>query len=351
MARRQPPPFHACLEDMILMAEAKTAAPFGTVFSKMMSVARYGDGQWSTPELAPVAPLSLHPAAHVLHYGSECFEGMKAFRMPDGSARTFRIDRHVARFGKSAELLCLPLPGPDVLERMIRDTVEHAAADIPEPPGALYLRPTLIGTEANIGAAGRPSAEAMLYVLASPVGDYFSGGGRALKILIEEKQMRSTPGFGQAKTGGNYAAAMRHVVGARTEHGADQVLFCPSGDVQETGASNFFLLNDTQLLTKPLSDAFLHGVTRDSVIHLARHLGYEVIERDFTVDDIKAWIPSGEAMLSGTAAVLAGVGSFINDGREYTVGDGNIGKNTTRLRDALLAIQSGRGDDPFDWLS
>src|SRR5690625_2830480 len=181
------PPFHACLEDMTLMAEAKTAAPFGTVFSKMMSVARYVDGQWSTPELAPVAPLSLHPAAHVLHYGSECFEGMKAFRMPDGSARTFRIDRHVARFGKSAELLCLPLPGPDVLERMIRDTVEQAVADIPAPPGALYLRPTLIGTEANIGAAGRPSTEAMLYVLASPVGDYFSGGGRALKILIEEK--------------------------------------------------------------------------------------------------------------------------------------------------------------------
>lgn len=333
------------------MAQEKKAAPFGSVFSEQMTVARYADGQWSQPELVPVAPLSLHPAAHVLHYGSECFEGMKAFRMPDGEVRIFRIDRHVARFANSAELLCLPLPPANVVEKMIRDVVASAKADVPEPPGALYLRPTLIGTEANIGAAGRPSTEALLYMLASPVGDYFSGGGRALKILIEDKQMRSTPGFGQAKTGGNYAAAMRHVVGARTSFGADQVLFCPNGDVQETGASNFFLINDKQLLTKPLDASFLHGVTRDSVINIAKHLGYEVIERDFTVQDIKDWIPNGEAALSGTAAVMAGVGTFLHDGKEFTVGDGGIGPNTQRLREALLTIQTGRGDDPFHWLS
>ncbi|HEX7341542.1 MAG TPA: branched-chain amino acid aminotransferase [Rhodanobacteraceae bacterium] len=336
---------------MTVMVQEQKAAPFGTVFSRFMALTRYCDGQWTTPELVPVAPLSLHPGAHVLHYGSECFEGMKAFRLPDGSHRIFRIDRHVARFAHSAELLCLPMPAPEVIEKMIRDTVEAAHADIPEPPGALYLRPTLIGSEANIGAAGKPPKEAMLYILASPVGDYFSGGQRALKILIDDKAQRCAPGFGQAKTGGNYAAAMRHVVNARNTYGADQVLFCPGGDVQETGASNFFLINDTQILTKPLDTSFLHGVTRDSIINLARHLGYQVIERNFTVDDIKAWIPTGEAALSGTAAVMASVGTFIHEGQEYKVGDGGIGRNTTRLREALLAIQSGRGEDHFGWLS
>ncbi|MGP4844707.1 branched-chain-amino-acid transaminase [Marinobacter sp. 1Y8] len=276
---------------------------------------------------------------------------MKAFRMPSGDVRVFRLERHVARFQRSAELLCLPLPPAEVVEAMIRRVVELCRDDIPAAPGALYLRPTLIGTEENIGAAGAASAEAMLYILAAPVGDYFSSGGRGLKILIEDQEMRSTPGFGQAKTGGNYASALRHVVKAREEHGADQVLFCPNGDVQETGASNFFLINDQQLLTKPLDASFLHGVTRDSVITLARDLGYEIVERDFTVAELKEWIQTGEAALSGTAAVLSGVGSFVHDGVTYPVGDGGIGPNTRKLSDALRALQSGRTEDRFSWLS
>jgi branched-chain amino acid aminotransferase len=234
---------------------------------------------------------------------------------------------------------------------MVRQLVELSKDDVPTPPGALYLRPTMIGTEANIGAAGTSSAEAMLYVLASPVGDYFAGGGRPLRILIEEHGMRSTPGFGLAKTGGNYASALRHIIKAKADYKADQVLFCPGGDVQETGASNFFLLDDKRLMTKPLDGSFLHGVTRDSVITLARHLGYEVIERDFTVDEVKDWIRTGEAALSGTAAVLTGVGTFIHEGKEYTVADGKVGPNTQRLREALVAIQSGQAEDLFGWLS
>ncbi|MDN5849981.1 MAG: aminotransferase class IV, partial [Nitrococcus sp.] len=237
------------------------------------------------------------------------------------------------------------------VESMVRRVVELNRENVPAPPGALYLRPTLIGTEANIGAAGTPSAQALLYVLAAPVGDYFAGGGRALTILIEDHEMRSTPGFGQAKTGGNYASALRHVINARAAHGADQVLFCPDGDVQETGASNFFLLDDDRLMTKPLASTFLHGVTRDCVITLARHLGYEVIERNFTVAELKDWIRVGEAALSGTAAVLAGVGAFIHNGTTYTVADGRVGPNTLRLREALTAIQSGAVEDRFGWLT
>tara|TARA_R110000787_G_scaffold25373_16_gene71400 strand:+ start:669 stop:1655 length:987 start_codon:yes stop_codon:yes gene_type:complete len=327
------------------------ATAFGTVFSEQMTQARYSKGQWTAPEAVPVAPLSVHPGAHVLHYSSTCFEGLKAFRMPDGGIRMFRADRHLARFRESAKLLCLPLPSPQILEKMVRDVVALSQNDLPAPPGALYLRPTLIGLDPNIGAAGVPPEEVLLYVLAAPVGDYFTGGGRALKILIEDEQMRSTPGFGQAKTGGNYAAALRHVVSARGAHEADQVLFCPGGDVQETGASNFFLLDDKRLLTKPLDGSFLHGVTRDSIIRLAQSLGYEVIERNFTVDEVKDWIKTGEAALSGTAAVLAGVGSFVHRGQTYPVADGKVGRNTERLRQALTSIQFGTAEDKFGWLS
>ena len=330
---------------------SSTHAPFGTVFSGYMTTARFADGRWSGIEAIPVAPLSIHPGAHILHYASTCFEGLKAFRMSDGSIRIFRLDRHLTRFRRSADLVCLPLPSAEVVEKMIRHVVELNQDDVPLPPGALYLRPTLIGTEPNIGAAGTPSSDALLYVLASPVGDYFAGGGRALRVLIEDHEMRSTPGFGQAKAGGNYVSALRHVVRGRAEHGADQVLFCPNGDVQETGASNFFLLDNHRLMTKPLDGSFLHGVTRDSIIVLARHLGYEVIERNFSVAELRDWIRTGEAALSGTAAVLAGVGTVIHNGIEHTVADGYVGPNTRRLSEALKAIQSGASVDRFGWLT
>lgn len=332
-------------------APAPPAAPFGTAFVERMALAYRANGQWSEAELTPLQPLSMHPAAHVLHYGSSCFEGLKAFRLADGRVALFRLDAHLARFRRSAELLCLPFPPIETVEAMIRDLVEAVRDQVPTAPGALYLRPILIGTEANIGAAGSPSAEALFYVLASPVGDYFAAGERALTLTIEEYAMRSTPEFGQAKTGANYAAALRTVARARADHGADQVLFCPGGDVQETGASNFFLINDRELLTKPLDGSFLHGVTRDSLITLARDSGYEVTERDFTVAELRDWIRTGEAALSGTAAVLAGVGTIIHGGETLSVGNGGVGPNTSRLREALVAIQSARAEDRYGWLT
>ena len=163
--------------------------------------------------------------------------------------------------------------------------------------------------------------------------------------------MRSTPEFGMAKTGGNYASALRHVVRAKAEHQAVQVLFCPGGDVQETGASNFLLLNDDEMLTKPLDKSFLHGVTRDSILRLAERLGYRVVERDYSVTELFEWIEHGEAALSGTAAVLTGVGSVVYKGKTHTVGDGVVGPNTRRLCDALTDIQQGTAPDEFGWLS
>lgn len=324
---------------------------FGTEFISKMAVAECIDGVWQPARVVPVAPISLHPAAHVLHYASTCFEGMKAYRTPDGHTRVFRLDRHMARFGRSAKQLYLPFPGEPVVESMVREMLAECDAEMPEPPKALYLRPTLIGTEANIGAAGAPSRDALLYVLGSPVGDYFTGGAKALTIKVEEEAMRCAPGTGQTKTGGNYAAALRQVIEARENEGADQVLFCPGGDVQETGASNFFLLKDNCLLTKPLAPSFLDGVTRDSVITVAKDLGYEVREEDFTVDDIQDWIKDGEAFLSGTAAVLSGVGYLLCRGERLVVGDGSMGPHTQKLRQALTDLQFGRVEDRFGWLS
>ena len=336
---------------MIAEVEAALKAPFGTVFGDKMVVTRYRDGAWQPFELCPYGPLSLDPATHALHYGSTCFEGIKAHRWENGSLHVFRLRDHVERMRQSAKLLCLPVPEADLLFQMVMTAVDACRDWAPPSPGALYIRPTLIGTLRSIGAAAGRSPEACLYVILSPVGDYFRGGLRPLKLLIEESIMRTAPDFGMAKTGGNYASALRVILKARTELGVDQVLFCPNGDVQETGAANFVLINNHEILTKSLDPSFLHGITRNSILTLAKTLGYHVAERDFTIGELLEWCRHGEAALSGTAAVLAGVGGLYYRDAYYDVGDGGFGPNTKRLRDALLDIQKGRADDPHHWLS
>jgi len=330
--------------------EEINAAPFGTLFAEQMGVSDFVDGAWSDLRLDPTGPIPIHPAAHVLHYASTIFEGLKAYRHANGDIGIFRLERHATRMAHSAKMLALPFPGEAAIVDMVRTTVAANRDDIPGAPGSLYIRPTLFGTDANVGAAATAPNEAMLVILNCPVGSYFKGGETALKILVDQRQ-RSTPGFGQAKTGGNYAASLRLVLAAKKEHGAKQVLFCPDKDVQETGAANFLIINDKQVMTKPLSDDFLHGITRDSVLRIAESLGYLVVERDFTVDELREMAPTSEAALSGTAAVLAGVGSLIIDGEEVTVGSGEVGPNTKKLRKALTNIQQGQTADPFGWLT
>jgi branched-chain amino acid aminotransferase len=325
-------------------------APFGSVLSAQMAVAWYRDGVWSPAQIQDTAPLSLHPALHALHYGSSCFEGFKAYRHADGSMHVFRLDRHVARLQQSARALVLPVPDADQLSTMVLTLIDRVRADVPEAPGALYLRPLLFGTMPNIGAAATPSTEACLLVLASPVWDYFAGGMKPLKILVEEHAQRCAPHLGVVKTGGNYAAAMGPTLAAKKAYGVDQVLFCPGGEVQETGAANFLLLAEGRVLTRSLDSTFLHGVTRDSLLTIARDLGYAVEERVFRVPEMIEWVRIGEAALSGTAAVLAGVGTLVRDGREIGVGDGQVGPQTCRLRAALVAIQQGVAPDRYGWL-
>ena len=324
--------------------------PFGTEFCDHIAIARYSDGAWSAPSVEPLAPLPMHPAAHVFHYSSTCFEGFKAYRWSDGKGRIFRLPDHVARMQRSAKSLYLPVPEADMLAGMVVDVVHANLSDIPEPPASLYLRPTLIGTLQNIGAAAAPSTEATLFVLASPVGDYFAGGASALKLLVAETA-RTTAQLGSTKTGGNYAAALGPTLDAKAEFGVDQVLFCPDGDVQETGAANFLLISDDEIITKPLDTSFLHGMTRDSILKLGAELGYTISERNFTVEELLDKAATYEACLSGTAATLSPVGTLVYEGKEVPVRDGQPGPNRKKLQTALQNIQYGLEPDSHGWLT
>lgn len=327
------------------------SAPFGSILASHMAVAEYHHGAWGAFDVRPVAPLQLSPAAHVLHYGSTCFEGFKAYRHADGSVQVFRMDLHIKRLRQSARSLVLPIPDADQMREMVLAAIDQNRAEVPDAPGALYLRPMLIGTTPNIGAAATPSTSAMLIVLCSPVWDYFAGGAKPLRIYVEEHATRCAAHLGVVKTGGNYAAALGPTLAARKQYGVDQVLFCPGGEVQETGAANFLLIRDGHLLTRSLDSSFLHGVTRDSLLKVAPELGFKVEERVFSVDEMLEWVKTGEAALSGTAAVLSGVGTLIRGGQEHRVGDGGIGPNTQRLRAALVGLQQGTTPDTRGWLT
>ena len=326
-----------------------TQQPFGSVFGDWITTAVFRNGSFSYSGSAePIHNFSLHPATHVLHYGSACFEGLKGHRQPDGSVAIFRLDDHVHRLRQSAERLMLPIPEFDLARQMIIDAVAANVEATPEPPGSLYIRPTLIGTEQNIGAAARPTNEALLYILTSPVGDYFAGGVRPLTIVVETKLPRTTPQFGMVKSGANYAMALIPTVQARKNLGADQVLFAPNGDVTETGAANFFVIDDDRVVTRSLDESFLHGITRSSLLAIAGDLGYEVEERELHVDELLGWAERGEMCLTGTAAVISPIGRLVIEGQPHQVGDGEPGPNTLRLREALTASQTG-GDDLHGW--
>jgi branched-chain amino acid aminotransferase len=318
-----------------------------------MAHVTYASGTWGEPVLGPVEPFSFHPATHALHYGSACFEGLKAHRGLDGVVRIFRAAAHVKRMQGSADVLCLPPPPAETLTKMMHDVTAANRDEVPVSPGSLYLRPTLLGTEPNIGAAAAPSSTALLYVLASPVGDYFSGGIRPLALSIETVQPRTTPQFGMVKSGANYVMALRPTLEAKKALGIDQVLFAPGGVVQETGASNFMLIDAERVVTPALTASFLHGVTRDSLLTIARDLGYTVEEREVTVDEVVEWArrDGAEAALAGTAAVLSPVGRLVHEGTSIDVGDGGVGTHTMRLRSALTDLHVGAAPDPYGWLT
>lgn len=316
-----------------------------------MTVAKYMNGDYEYSGVQPLENFSLHPATHVLHYASECFEGLKAHRQVDGSVAIFRLEDSVQRMLLSIAKLRMIPPSADLLRQLIVDATTANASFAPDSPGSLYIRPTLIGTSPNIGAAATPSEAGLLYVINSPVGDYFAGGVRPLSIYIETETPRTTPQFGSVKSGANYAMALGPTLDAKRDHVADQVLFASGDDVTETGASNFFLAEEDRIITRNLDDSFLHGITRKSIIQIAKDLDMTVEERSIPVDELKAWSEHGEMFLSGTAAVIAPVGKVIAHGHQIDVRDGQPGPVTMKLREALTDVQTGKAQDAHGWLT
>jgi branched-chain amino acid aminotransferase len=310
---------------------------------------------WHDARIEPYGPLALDPAAKVFHYAQEVFEGLKAYRWQDGRVALFRPGMNAARFNRSASRLALPevpeelfLEGIDTLVRLEREWVPAAAGT------ALYIRPTLIAVEPTLGV--RPSEQCLFFVILSPVGAYYAAGFNPVRILVEDHYVRAVPGgTGTAKTGGNYAASL--VAGLKAkERGFEQVLWLDGIHrryVEEVGAMNIFFVVDGTLVTPPLTDSFLAGVTRDTVLGLADALGIPVAVRPVEIDELLAGVRSGrvsEAFGTGTAAVISPVGVLGYKEETFTVGSGGVGPLTQRFYDEVTGIQSGRLPDRFGWM-
>jgi branched-chain amino acid aminotransferase len=328
--------------------------PFGTIFTDHMLSMTYSSNSWSRPHIHPYGPLSLSPAALCLHYGQGIFEGMKAYRRGQ-RILLFRPEKNFERLNRSAERLVMPsVDSNDALEGL-KELLRIERDWIPQVKGsALYIRPTLIGTEAKLGV--RPATEYLFFIILSPVGPYFKAGFAPVKIYISDQYVRAVRGgVGSAKAMGNYAASLYAGTEANRV-GYSQVLWLDALErkyLEEVGTMNVAIKFDDELATPPLTGTILPGITRDSVLTITRDMGIPVNERRISIDEILEGLESGkveEIFGCGTAAIIAPVGSLWYKEKEYAVADGKTGKLTQMLFDQLTGIQSGERDDPYGWV-
>jgi branched-chain amino acid aminotransferase len=332
---------------------------FGRYFTDHMATAVWSktDG-WHDQQVGPLQPFSLHPAAAVLHYAQEIFEGLKAYRHEDGSVWLFRPGDNARRFQRSARRLALPeLPEQD----FIASVEELVRADEPWVPAygdggekSLYLRPYMFASEAFLGV--RSSSVVQYGVIASPAGPYFTSGVTGVTLWVSHNYTRAAEGgTGDAKCGGNYAGSLAAQIEAQ-EHGADQVLYLDSQDrdkLEESGTMNVCLVTSDGQLVTPALGTILEGVTRDSVLALAEEHGLTPVERSITIHELRDSCGDGtvtEVFAAGTAAVLTPIVKFIGDDLDVTVGDGKPGKVTLAIREHILDLQYGRAEDTRGWL-
>ena len=329
---------------------------FGRVFSDHMFLAEWSQAHgWRDPRVVARAELSMHPATAALHYAQIIFEGLKAYRVDRSVAVLFRPEQNARRFAQSAERLAMPPVSEALFVSAVEGLVRADRDWIPEGGnGSLYLRPFAFASEVFLGV--KPSATYTFCIIACPVGDYFSGGRSPLSIAVSEHHSRAGPGgTGAAKCAGNYAASLGAQAEA-TRLGCDQVVFldaCEHRWVEELGGMNiFFVFADGTLLTPPLGDTILPGVTRDSLIALARAEGTVVKEERYSIDQWRADVATGrlqEAFACGTAAVVAPIGELREADARMTIGTGHEGRVTHGLRTRLEEIQRGAGPDPLSW--
>lgn len=330
-----------------------TQLGFGKYVCPIMIQSMYDQGEWKKFELIPYGPLHLDPCAKVFHYGQEIFEGMKVFRHPDDSIHMFRPEMNARRFNMSAKRMAMPnLPEEQFLQAC--DTISaYCKNAVPRRMGeSLYLRPFMIATEIGMGI--KPAKQFLFVIIASPSGSYFSGD--SVKVYIEREDIRCAPGgVGFAKTGANYAASLNSY-DKTIKLGCDQTMWLDAHEhkyIEEMSGMNFFVVIDGALHTPALTDTILDGITRRSIIDIARADKLEVIERKISIDDVLKAMEEGrcnEAFVCGTAAVVAPIASFLDrDGRTYRVKDPN-GKIGLSIREKLVGMQAGRMEAPAGWL-
>ena len=337
---------------------ARIADPgFGKTFTDHMVTIRYTEGQgWHDATLGPRGPLTLDPATAVLHYAQEIFEGLKGYRLGDGSMAMFRPDANARRFNASARRMAMPELPEALFIESCRALVDVDRTWFPSAEGgSLYLRPFMIATEAFLGV--RPANEYLFMVIAASTGNYFKSGAPAVSLWVSEHYNRAGPGgTGAAKCGGNYAASLVPIAEAM-QAGHDQVVFLDAKEhrwIEELGGMNlFFVFNDGTIQTPPLSDTILHGVTRDCLIALAREEGLTVREETYAIDQWRDDAQSGrlvESFACGTAAVVTPIGKVSAPDFSFVIGSGGPGQLTQKLKSRLIDIQRGVAPDTHGWV-
>ena len=329
---------------------------FGRVFSDHMVTIRYHESKgWYDAKVEPRAPIPMDPAAAVLHYAQEIFEGLKAYRTADGGATLFRPLENARRFQQSAERLAMPVLPEDVFLESVDQLVKIDRAWIPEGDGSLYIRPFMFANEIFLGV--KPSSDYLFIVIASSVGAYFKTDAPAVSVWVSDDFTRAAPGgTGAAKCGGNYAASLQAQSEA-TRHGCDQVVFLDAVEqrwIEELGGMNiFFVFDDGSMITPPLGGTILPGITRSSLLTLARDKGIKVSEERYSIEQWRKDAASGrlrEAFACGTAAVVTPIGTVRSKDGEFRIGNGGSGAKTEELKAALVGIQRGRTADPHGWI-
>lgn len=337
---------------------------FGDHFSDhMVTIDWEGDyragGQWATPKIVPYGPITLDPATSVFHYGQEIFEGIKAYRHANGSLWTFRPEKNAERFNRSARRMALPELPEEIFIESLKQLVAVDSRWVPSGEGeAFYLRPFQIATEKFLGV--RPTRKATYMVIGSPVGNYF-GSPQPVDIWLSTNYSRAAEGgTGFAKCGGNYAGGMMAQVEAE-DHDCKQVVFVDrhrDNAIEELGGMNVFFIfgKQSKIVTPELTGTILEGVTRDSILQLAKDRGMTVEERKFTLQEWKDGVASGElteVFACGTAAVIAPIGKL--KAEDFTIenpaGDGVVGEISMAIRDELVGIQTGKVEDRHGWLT
>lgn len=329
---------------------------FGTVFTDHMFVMDYSkDRGWHDPRIEPYATFSLSPAAMVFHYGQAIFEGLKAYKTPGNKIQLFRARDNFKRLNRSARGLCIPELDIDFAMEALKQLLRLEEKWIPETLGtSLYIRPFIIATDPFLGV--RSSFTFKFFIILSPVGAYYAEGFNPVKIWVSKTHVRAVRGgVGEFKTAGNYAASLFAGEMAKKE-GYAQVMWLDALEqkyIEEVGAMNIFFMIDGKLVTPNLTGSILPGITRFSVIDLARKWGMEVEERKIAIDEVFSAHAQGrldEVFGSGTAAVISPVGEIRCQDQVIHIGDGKPGKTAVKFYDALTAIQYGRAEDTENWI-